>query len=83
MPIDFKGEAITFKTTTSAILDTLAHCVDLMTQREEAWKKRLEREADKRRRTEAISKSYFDQLQKAQILAHPGPDLEVRSRPTS
>lgn len=41
--IDFKGESFTFKATTAGILATLSHCIDLMSQREEAWKKRLER----------------------------------------
>lgn len=75
--VDFKGEAITFRTTTSAVLDTLAHCIDLMMQREEAWRKRVEKEAERRKRAENISKSYFQQLQKANSLAHLGPDLEV------
>lgn len=75
--IDFKGEAITFRTTTAAVLDTLAHCAELVTQREEAWRKRLERETERRRRCESLSKSYFEQLQKMRVV-HPGPDLEVR-----
>lgn len=75
--IDFKGEAITFRTTTAAVLDTLAHCVDLVMQREESWRKRLERETERRKRTEGLSKSYFDQLQKIRNI-HPGPDMEVR-----
>ena len=41
--IDFKGEAFTFKATTAGILSTMSHCIDLMAQREESWKKRLER----------------------------------------
>jgi len=41
--IDFKGEAYTFKATTTGIIATLSHCIDLMSQREESWKKRLER----------------------------------------
>jgi len=41
--IDFKGEAYTFKATTTGIIATLSHCIDLMLQREESWKKRLER----------------------------------------
>lgn len=41
--VDFKGEAFTFKATTAGIVATLSHCIDLMQQREEAWKKRLER----------------------------------------
>lgn len=76
--VDFKGEAITFRTTTAAVLDTLAHCAELVTQREEAWRKRLERETERRRRCECLSKSYFEQLQKMRIV-HSGPDLEVRS----
>jgi len=41
--IDFKGEAYTFKATTTGIIATLSHCIELMSQREESWKKRLER----------------------------------------
>lgn len=41
--MDFKGEALTFKATTMGIIHTLTHCIELMAQREEAWKKRLEK----------------------------------------
>lgn len=41
--IDFKGEAFTFKATTAGILATLSHCVELMNQREESWKRRVEK----------------------------------------
>ena len=41
--IDFKGEAFTFKATTAGILATMSHCIELMGQREESWKKRLDR----------------------------------------
>ena len=41
--IDFKGEAFTFKATTAGILATLSHCIELMMQREDAWRKRLEK----------------------------------------
>lgn len=74
--VDFKGEAITFKTTTSAVLATLDHCAELVNQREDAWRKRLEREVDRRKRSESLSKTYFDQIQKIRNV-HPGPDLEV------
>lgn len=73
--IDFKGEAITFRTTTAAVLDTVAHCVDLVSQREDSWHKRLDRELDRRRRVENLAKSYLEQLQKVHNV-HPGPDLE-------
>jgi len=42
--VDFKGEAITFKATTTGILATLSYCLELMGQREEQWRRRLERE---------------------------------------
>ena len=48
--MDFKGESFTFKATTAGILATLSHCIELMAQREEAWRRRLERDADKRKR---------------------------------
>lgn len=74
--VDFKGEAITFKTTTVAVIDTLEHCAELVTQREESWRKRLEREIERRKRAEALSNSYILQIQKNRAI-HPGPDLEV------
>lgn len=77
--IDFKGEAITFKTTTKAVLDTLEHCADLVAQREESWRSRLEKEIERRKRSENLAKSYFAQLQKARVV-HPGPDLEVNKK---
>lgn len=74
--VDFKGEAITFKTTTAAVIDTLEHCSELVTQREESWRKRLEKEMERRKRAEALANSYFTQIQKTRNV-HPGPDLEV------
>ena len=41
--VDFKGEAFTFKATTAGIIATLSHCIDLMGQREEVWKKKIEK----------------------------------------
>lgn len=52
--IDFKGESITFKATTAGILATLTHCIDLMQQREDNWKRRLEKEVEKRKKLEEI-----------------------------
>ncbi|CAH1115047.1 unnamed protein product [Psylliodes chrysocephalus] len=73
--VDFKGEALTFKSTTTAVIETLEHCAELMTQREDCWRKRLEREIEKRKRAETLSHSYFVQIQKIRNV-HPGPDLE-------
>lgn len=74
--VDFKGEAITFKTTTAAVIDTLEHCAELVTHREESWRKRLDREIERRKRAEALSNSYIALIQKNRNI-HPGPDLEV------
>ena len=51
-PLDFKGEAITFKATTAGILATLGYCLELLAQREEQVGKRLEKEAALRRQAE-------------------------------
>ncbi|XP_023228908.1 collagen type IV alpha-3-binding protein-like [Centruroides sculpturatus] len=75
--IDFKGEAITFKATTAGMLTTLSHCIDLMTQREENWKRRLEREVEKRKKLE---EHYQQLLAEAKAQKPPivlgGPDYE-------
>ena len=41
--VDFKGEAFTFKATTAGIIATMSHCIELMSQREDAWRKKLEK----------------------------------------
>ena len=43
MAMDFKGEAVTFKATTAGILANLSHCIELMHQRDETWKRKLEK----------------------------------------
>ncbi len=43
MSLDFKGEAFTFKATTTGILHDLSLCIELMQQREEFWRKKLEK----------------------------------------
>ncbi|KAH1001289.1 ceramide transfer protein isoform X2 [Dendroctonus ponderosae] len=73
--VDFKGESITFKTTTAAVIDTLSHCSELVVQREESWRKRLDREKERRKHCEVLAQKYFEQLQKSRTV-HPGPDLE-------
>ncbi|XP_050401750.1 ceramide transfer protein [Patella vulgata] len=72
--VDFKGEAFTFKATTAGIVATLSHCIELMSQREEAWKKRLEKEVDKRKKYEESYKSLLNERPKAVVLG--GPDYE-------
>lgn len=41
--IDFRGEALTFKATTAGILSTLAHCLELMNERERYWQKKYDK----------------------------------------
>jgi len=41
--VDFKGESFTFKATTAGIVATMSHCIELMSQREDAWRKKLEK----------------------------------------
>lgn len=55
--VDFKGEAITFKATTAGILATMAHCIEIMSQREEHWKRKLDREQLVRKKLEEKLKS--------------------------
>ncbi|XP_077298873.1 ceramide transfer protein isoform X2 [Arctopsyche grandis] len=75
-PVDFRGEAITFKATASGVLATLQHCAELLQQREDYWKVRMEREEAKRKRIEDLYKEAKEQLQQARIASLPGPDLE-------
>ncbi|KAB1281088.1 Collagen type IV alpha-3-binding protein [Camelus dromedarius] len=72
--IDFKGEAITFKATTAGILATLSHCIELMVKREDSWQKRLDKETEKRRRTEEAYKNAMTELKKKSHFG--GPDYE-------
>lgn len=74
MSLDFKGEAFTFKATTTGILHDLSLCIELMQQREEFWKKKLDKEVERRKKVEekytALSKE-----QKTRIVI-AGPDFE-------
>lgn len=80
--IDFKGEAITFKATTSAVLTTLQHCLDLFNQKEELWKKKIEREIEKRKKIEELYRIVKQEYnsEKSKVVINGGPDLEVSNR---
>ena len=76
--LDFKGEAITFKATTAGLLATLQYCTELMGQREEQLKKRLEKEQvgrreaeEKVRRMEVVGERERENRQ-----SRSGPDYE-------
>ncbi|XP_026673401.1 collagen type IV alpha-3-binding protein isoform X2 [Ceratina calcarata] len=81
--VDFKGEAITFKATSEGVLATLQHCVELMVQREDAWRRRWEKEVEKKRKVQELYKALKDQVAMQQsdsprprVLIHGGPDYE-------
>lgn len=81
--VDFKGEAITFKVTSEGVLTTLQHCIELMIQREDAWRCRWEKEVEKKRKSQELYKALKDQITMHQsdsprprVLIHGGPDYE-------
>ncbi|XP_051169863.1 ceramide transfer protein [Leptopilina boulardi] len=83
LSVDFKGEAITFKATSEGVLATLQHCVELMGQREDAWRRRWEKEVEKKRRMHDLYKNLKDQVTlqsgespRPRVLIHGGPDYE-------
>ena len=75
MAIDFKGEAVTFKATTAGILSNLAHCIELMHQRDETWRRKLEKEIGKRKK---IDEAYKNALKEKETMRGliGGPDFE-------
>ncbi|TRY62817.1 hypothetical protein TCAL_13105 [Tigriopus californicus] len=83
-PVDFKGEAITFKATTAGILATLSNCIEIMNTREEAWKKKLDKEHFARKIAEDKYKKSIefsdpnseDQAVLTQSPLNKGPDFE-------
>lgn len=82
--VDFKGEAITFKATSEGVLATLQHCVELMVQREDAWRRRWEKEVEKKRKLQELYKALKDQVAmhhngspRPRVVIHGGPDYEV------
>lgn len=80
--LDFKGEAVAFKATSSGILEILKHCIEVMNQRETAWESMLEKEINNRKDLEEVVRtlSLVDGLtdqERAQVLA--GADLTEHS----
>lgn len=73
--IDFRGEAISFRSTTSGIISTLNHCVDIIDGRERSWRRVLQLEKDKRR---SILDKYNNlvKLFNKKCLTVNGPDCE-------
>jgi hypothetical protein len=75
--IDFKGEAMTFKATTAGVLDTLQHCLELLGQREDTWRRRLEREVERRRKVEELYQTVRQEAAPHRLALHGSPDYEV------
>lgn len=74
MAIDFKGEAYTFKATTAGILHNMSHCIELMQQREEFLKKKLDKEIERRKKAEEQARELAKGKKQQIIIA--GPDFE-------
>ncbi|KAK0086329.1 hypothetical protein PV325_003336 [Microctonus aethiopoides] len=81
--IDFKGEAITFKATSEGVLATLQHCVELMGQRDDNWRRRWEKENEKKRKILELYKALKVQINmhrsdstRPRVVIHGGPDYE-------
>ncbi|CAG2111415.1 unnamed protein product, partial [Medioppia subpectinata] len=74
--MDLKRDAITFKATTAGIIATLSHCIELMHQREDNWKRRLEKEMEKRKRLEDLIKQSQLESNQQNVIVIGGPDYE-------
>ncbi|CAL8087373.1 unnamed protein product [Orchesella dallaii] len=73
--VDFRGEALTFKATTAAIVNSVSNCIEFMQQREDLWKKRHEREVEKRKKLEENFNQALKEAQEKKA-AMGGPDCE-------
>ncbi|XP_074593278.1 ceramide transfer protein isoform X2 [Brevipalpus obovatus] len=76
MAIDFKGESLTFKATTAGIIATLSHCIELIQQREDNWKKKYENEVEKRKRLEEVVRSIGSSGVSQKMMMLNDPDYE-------
>lgn len=63
MSIAFQqGESVTFRATSQTILATLNQCLDIINQREEYLKKKMETEIERRRQSEELCKLVIHKL---------------------
>ncbi|KAK2718249.1 hypothetical protein QYM36_005534 [Artemia franciscana] len=74
---DFRGEALTFKTTSAGVLIALQHCLDIISQREDLWRKKLEKEVEKRKKIEELYKGSELTKQRPKLTIMSGPDYEI------
>ncbi|CAF1278431.1 unnamed protein product [Rotaria magnacalcarata] len=72
MAIDFKGEALTFKATTDGVIHNVAFSIELMQKREDVWRKKYEKELERRKRFQDL----YNQINKKKVPAFGSPDAE-------
>ncbi|CAF1108615.1 unnamed protein product [Adineta ricciae] len=72
MAIDFKGEALTFKATTDGVIHNLAFCIELMQKREDIWRKKYEKELERRKKFQDL----YSKVNKQKLSAFGSPDME-------
>ncbi|VDP85599.1 unnamed protein product, partial [Echinostoma caproni] len=60
--LDFRGESHMFKATATGILTNLSHTIELMQQNEEQWRRRFEREVERKRRLEETQRAMAQEL---------------------
>lgn len=51
-----QGETVTFRATSQGIVTTLNHCLELILQKEEYFKKKMESEVERRKQSEELCK---------------------------
>lgn len=51
-----QGESVTFRATTHSVLVTLNQCVEIISQREEYFRKKMDTEVERRRQSEDMCK---------------------------
>ncbi|CAF2634698.1 unnamed protein product [Rotaria sp. Silwood2] len=72
MAVDFKGEALTFKATTDGVIHNLTFCIELMQKREDVWRKKYEKELERRKKFQDL----YTNIVKEKIPALGSPDAE-------
>ncbi|UJR16210.1 hypothetical protein I4U23_003120 [Adineta vaga] len=72
MAVDFKGEALTFKATTDGVIHNLAFCIELMQKREDIWRKKHEKELERRKKFQEL----YSKISKQKIPIFGSPDAE-------
>ncbi|CAF3412522.1 unnamed protein product [Rotaria socialis] len=72
MAIDFKGEALTFKATTDGVIHNVAFSIELMQKREDIWRKKYEKELERRKRFQDL----YNQINKKKVPVFGSPDAE-------